>query len=38
MVSINYDTSYPGRFIKTLKVYANVENNPVKLKVMGAVE
>lgn len=38
IINLKYDTSHPGRFIKTLTVYANVENSPIELKVMGVIE
>ncbi len=36
-VSVKYDTKYPGRFHKTIKVFFNGPKSPVVLKIMGSV-
>ena len=36
-VRVTYDAEYPGRFHKTITVYANVES-PIRLTVSGEVE
>ncbi len=36
-VSVKYDTKYPGRFHKTIKVFFNGPKFPVVLKIMGSV-
>jgi hypothetical protein len=38
IVSVTYDAKHPGKFIKTITVYANVEDSPVKLNISGEVE
>ena len=37
-IEIRYDTSLPGAFNKTIKVYFNGNNSPVELKIKGRVE
>jgi len=36
-IRMTYDAKYPGHFNKTITVYANVENSPVKLSISGQV-
>jgi len=36
-IIINYDTSKPGRFRKSIKVFTNVESSPIKLTIDGEV-
>ena len=38
IIKIKYDTKYPGRFMKTISVFANIENQPVKLEIKGTVD
>lgn len=37
-IEIRYDTSFPGFFNKTIKVYFNGKNSPVELKIKGRVK
>ena len=37
-VKVSYDAKYPGRFHKTITVYANIENSQIKLSISGEVE
>ena len=36
-IKINYDTSTPGMFNKTITVYYNGENSPIRLAIKGSV-
>ena len=36
-ISIKYDTSRPGAFSKSITVYYNGKNSPVRLKIKGSV-
>ena len=36
-VTVTYDAEYPGRFQKSIRVFANVENSPVQLSISGEV-
>jgi hypothetical protein len=36
-ITITYDSKYPGRFHKTIMVYANVPNSPIQLSIDGEV-
>ena len=38
IITVKYDTSYPGIFMKTISVFANIENNPVQLTINGIIE
>ncbi len=37
-IKVTYDAKYPGRFHKTITVYANVEGRSIKLSIAGEVE
>ena len=36
-IEINYDTSHPGMFSKTITVFYNGENSPITLTIKGKV-
>lgn len=36
-ISVKYNTSIPGNFYKSITVYCNAENSPIKLFVKGNV-
>jgi hypothetical protein len=36
-ISINYDTTHPGMFNKTITVFYNGENSPIVLSIKGKV-
>ncbi len=36
-ITVTYDAKYPGRFHKTITVFANVEDSPVQLNISGEV-
>ena len=37
-VKVTYDAKYPGRFHKTISVFANVKNSPIELIIAGEVK
>ncbi|MFW5820263.1 MAG: DUF1573 domain-containing protein [Bacteroidota bacterium] len=37
-IGITYNTKLPGRFHKSISVYSNAENSPVKLFIKGIVK
>ena len=37
-ITIKYDAEYPGMFSKSITVYYNGKDSPVKLKIKGLVE
>ena len=37
-IAVTYDAKYPGRFHKTITVFANVEDSPLQLSIAGEVE
>ncbi len=36
-IKVTYDSKYPGRFNKTVRVYYNGKDSPVELKIKGRV-
>ena len=36
-ITVTYDAKYPGRFHKTISVFANVPNSPIELSIAGEV-
>ena len=38
IITVTYDAVHPGRFRKTVYVYANTKNSPVELTLIGTVE
>lgn len=37
-VKVVFDAKYPGRFYKTITVYANIPDSPIQLNIDGEVE
>jgi len=37
-ITVTYDAANPGRFRKTVYVYANIKNSPITLALEGTVE
>ncbi len=36
-IKVTYDAKYPGRFIKQIKVFCNIENGLIELRIKGKV-
>ena len=37
-IEVTYDAKYPGKFHKTITVFANTDDSPVQLTISGEVE
>lgn len=38
VIKVKYDTKYPGKFMKTIKVFYNGKDSPKILKISGSVK